>query len=321
LTHTGITVKELVPRPDLLVSAGWLCDIAGETDALIEQTLGIPTVYMDGVIDWQNDEFPDIGRKQVDYAGAQLRKVKDKIQEVIGAELTDEILNAGNADMGKLLFNYQTLLQLVGKADPLPISMNNLDLAYAMFYTPLRDRSEADEAIMKLVMEVKALVDRGEGVLPKGAPKVYCLIRNYVDPSITAMIQDTGLNPCVMMADYLLPNCLQRIAESGRTDPCELMVEGVFRIGQLVVQGSGPADYIPRCCEDFNVDGCIVAYPFNCRLCSVIFALKQPLQERGLPTLIMEADEYDTRQYSAAAMRTRVEAFSEMLRAKKAALV
>jgi hypothetical protein len=321
LTHTGIIAKGLVPKPDLIVSAGWLCDIAGECDAMIEAQFGVPTVFMDGCIDWQNDDFPWIGDKQVKYAGAQLRKVKERIEEVIGIEVDDETLNAGNSDMGKLFFNYQTLLQLVGKADPLPISMTNLDLAYAMFYTPLKYRSEADEAIMTLVKEVKPLVDRGEGFLPKGAPKVYVVARNYVDPSITWMIQECGLNPCVMMADYLLPTCMSRILEAGRTDPCELMTEGVYRIGQLVVQGSGPADYIPNCCKDFNVDGCIINYPFNCRLISVIFGLKKPLQEAGILTLTMEADEYDTRQYSAASMRTRVEAFAEMLKMKKAGLL
>ena len=70
-----------------------------------------------------------------------------------------------------------------------------------------------------------------------------------------------------------------------------------------------------------KVDGCIIDYPFNCRLCSVIFGLKKPLAEMGIPTLVMEADEYDTRQHSAASMRTRVEAFAELLKAKKAALV
>ena len=317
LTHTGIIAKGLIPKPDLLVSAGWLCDIAGECDAMVEQMFDIPTVFMDGCIDWQNDDFPWIGDKQVKYAGAQLRKVKERIEEVIGVKVSDEILNAGNGDMGKLFFNYQTLLQLVGKADPLPIAMTNLDLAYAMFYTPLKYRAEADQAIMTLVREVKPLVDQGKGVLPKGAPKVYCLIRNYVDPSISWMLHECGLNPCVMMADYLLPTCIPRIAEAGRTDPCELMVEGVYRIGQLVIQGSGPADYIPRCCEDFKVDGCIIAYPFNCRLGSVVFALKKPLAAMGIPTLVVEADEYDTRQYSAAALRTRVEAFTELLKAKK----
>jgi benzoyl-CoA reductase/2-hydroxyglutaryl-CoA dehydratase subunit BcrC/BadD/HgdB len=47
---------------------------------------------------------------------------------------------------------------------------------------------------------------------------------------------------------------------------------------------------------------------------------KQYLEkETGLPVLLLDMDLYDNRNYSAAAVQTRLEAFSEMLRARKAA--
>ncbi len=39
----------------------------------------------------------------------------------------------------------------------------------------------------------------------------------------------------------------------------------------------------------------------------------------GLPVLLLDMDLYDDRNYSASALRTRLEAFSEMLWAKKSA--
>ena len=39
----------------------------------------------------------------------------------------------------------------------------------------------------------------------------------------------------------------------------------------------------------------------------------------GVPTLSLEMDVYDSRNYSASALGTRVEAFAEMLRARKTA--
>ena len=41
----------------------------------------------------------------------------------------------------------------------------------------------------------------------------------------------------------------------------------------------------------------------------------------GIPVLALEGDLYDTRDYSAQQLRTRVETFAEMLKAKKAARV
>jgi hypothetical protein len=41
-------------------------------------------------------------------------------------------------------------------------------------------------------------------------------------------------------------------------------------------------------------------------------------ESTGVPTLCLENDIYDPRSYSAAAMRTRVETFAQMLKARKA---
>ena len=46
--------------------------------------------------------------------------------------------------------------------------------------------------------------------------------------------------------------------------------------------------------------------------------LKQWVEENmGIPTMALETDNFDTRSYSAEALRTRVETFADMLRARK----
>jgi benzoyl-CoA reductase/2-hydroxyglutaryl-CoA dehydratase subunit BcrC/BadD/HgdB len=42
-------------------------------------------------------------------------------------------------------------------------------------------------------------------------------------------------------------------------------------------------------------------------------------KELGVPVLVLEGDCYDTRNYSASQLRTRVETFAELLRSAKAA--
>ena len=71
--------------------------------------------------------------------------------------------------------------------------------------------------------------------------------------------------------------------------------------------------------EDFNLDGSIWGYQFNCRpLAQPSHLLPRLVEEKtGKPTLSLEMDYYDSRSYSAASMRTRVETFAEMLRARK----
>jgi benzoyl-CoA reductase/2-hydroxyglutaryl-CoA dehydratase subunit BcrC/BadD/HgdB len=65
----------------------------------------------------------------------------------------------------------------------------------------------------------------------------------------------------------------------------------------------------------------IYNYQFSCRplACNSKLLKVHIEKERGLPTLLLDMDFYDDRNYSAAALRTRLEAFAEMLKARKAA--
>ena len=61
---------------------------------------------------------------------------------------------------------------------------------------------------------------------------------------------------------------------------------------------------------------------YNCRpVASTSHLLKQFVEkETGIPVLSLEFDGYDSRNYSAESMRTKVETFAEMLRARKASV-
>jgi len=77
---------------------------------------------------------------------------------------------------------------------------------------------------------------------------------------------------------------------------------------------------VQRCAQavqDLHADGFI----FNCRpLAQPSHFLKKWIEENlGIPTLSLEADNYDSRAYSAEALKTKVETFAEILRARKAA--
>lgn len=74
--------------------------------------------------------------------------------------------------------------------------------------------------------------------------------------------------------------------------------------------------------EDLNIDGMLWSYPFSCRPSALpSHLLKKWVEENtGIPTLSLEMDAYDSRSYSAAALRSRVEPFADMLRARKASV-
>jgi benzoyl-CoA reductase/2-hydroxyglutaryl-CoA dehydratase subunit BcrC/BadD/HgdB len=69
-----------------------------------------------------------------------------------------------------------------------------------------------------------------------------------------------------------------------------------------------------------SLDGVIFNYQFNCRpSAQTSHSLKKWVEEHtSIPVLPLEGDLYDSRSYSASAMRTRVETFAEMLKSRKA---
>ena len=316
-THVGAIAKEVVPMPDLIVSSGWYCDQPAEADQLLHELYGIPVVYLDGCLDWNWGEWPELGTRQIKYTAGNWAKVKQKVEEVIGCEIPYEAERQGLRDNAKFYYNFNTLVELVGRADPQPVSQTEVDLVYWMTYTPFRHRDEANEAIIALCEEVKERIAQGKGILPKGAPHIYFALRVAVDPAILKMVEGTGLAPSIIFVDWLIPQIERQKTRSVATP--EKVMEGLYRRGPLC-SASGCVDYIVEYCKDWKVDGAIICYPYSCRPYTIPpLMVKRAITERlGIPAMVLEGDAYDSRQYSAGALRTRVEAFAEVLKMTKA---
>jgi benzoyl-CoA reductase/2-hydroxyglutaryl-CoA dehydratase subunit BcrC/BadD/HgdB len=316
-TSIGAITTGRIPKPDLVCAPGWLCDQPAEYLQVLQEVYDIPVVYHDGCLDWQYGEWPNLGMRQVKYSGASLRKVKQKVEEVAEIELSDDALNKGFQDLTGTYFNFQTIVEMMGKADPQPISQSNLELAYFTFYTVLQDRSRATNGMTTLIREIKQRITEGKGVVPKGAPRIFNCMRFPVDHAMMRMIEDTGLNVCVCLADKMLPGSLDNLQS---TDACDLMIEAVYNLGGPLIDWCGIEGFETTVAKYFNVDGVIQGYPKACRLASAPFMMRDKFSEKmDLPVLTLEYDGYDNREYTAGQLKTRVETFAEMLKMRKAA--
>jgi hypothetical protein len=316
-THVGALITGLIPKPDLLISPGYLCDIPVEADQLVKEEYGIPVAYIDGCLDWQWGLWPEIPQREIQYGLKRLRQVQKTMGDVAGGALTDEGVNVGFTEIMKIYYNFQPLVAMMAKADPQPTSQTSLDLIFWMTNTPMRHRDEINEAIMILTKEVKERIDKGYGVVPKGAPRIFTAWRIAVDQGVLRMMEDVGLNLSVVCIDWLSPHDYKLTS----TDPLSILLEATYRKG--VCSSSGAVAYDVEICKTFDLDGAIITYPYSCRLCAIPPIMKKKViqEECGIPAMVLEADVYDTRQYSPASLRTRVEAFAELLRAKKAVTV
>jgi benzoyl-CoA reductase/2-hydroxyglutaryl-CoA dehydratase subunit BcrC/BadD/HgdB len=292
--------------------------MGSKADELLRERYGHQTVYVDGSMDSRWGEYPGYQPQRVEFLGAQLNKLFDRVKEILGIEVTRDAWDKAMSVSRQLYSSISQLDELM-KADPMPVSGAGIGLAtWLSSGSTGKAMLEGPEAIAILTQEIRKRVEEGVGVVEKGAPRVMTLISHYSDPSITRMMENAGLAVCTTLFSAPPPKAKFKTTY---TTLGEEIAEREMRIG-IYHSSYGIVKRCAQAVKDLNIDGVIWNYLFNCRpLAQTSHFLKKWVEENtGIPTLSLEIDNYDSRSYSAAALRTRVETFAEMLRAKKASV-
>jgi hypothetical protein len=313
--YTGAIDMGILPKPDLALGSGWFCDQAAETEEMMHEIYGFEIFYLDGVNDWDWGSWPNLDERAVKYSANTIRLALERVKEVGGFETNEEQLKEGFKYVAKWLYAMQNITRMISAADPQPISQANVNLPYLLWAIATEYRTEAVEAIATMVREVKRKIDSGEGVVPKGAPRVYLALRPNVDVMPIRMIEELGLCLPTVFVDWLCP---QELTKSKYTDMLEKIAEGLYRRPQLC-SASASLEYWNTLVKDFNMDAAIISYAYNCRPWAIppIMAKRDIQQELGVPAIVLETDGYDTRNYSAQQLRTRLESFAEVVKMNK----
>ncbi|MFC2027290.1 2-hydroxyacyl-CoA dehydratase [Chloroflexota bacterium] len=308
--HVGAIAKELIPKPDLILTSAYICDQAAEADQLLENWYGLPVAYLDGCLDWQWGD--GTGTRQVEYVSKKLDKMRTKIEEVTGRDLSEEAAKAGIKDMATNFNYFKQLTQLMTQADPQPISQANLDLVYLALFTPIQHRAELNEATRLLVKELSQVIKDGKGVVPKGAPRIYITFRHANQPQVYKTIQDMGLATPICMLDWLPP---RPEGEAQFSEPIHRIVQAIYRSAPVCSSFSN-VRYNVEVCKAHKVNGIIIFFPFSCRPFAINpLMIRQAIQnELGIPAIVMEYGGYDYRDYPAEQMKTRIETFAELVK-------
>jgi len=309
--------KGIIPVPDMVLTSSYYCDMGSKTDELLHERYGHPAAYVDGSMDSRWGEFPSYLPERVDFLGGQIEKALDRVKDILGVEVTEEARYEGASRSREVFGALSELVELMKKADPQPISIVTVELVRRLTNGSASRRIMIDgpKAIAILNQEVKERVDKGIGVVEKGAPRTMIFVGHFSDPSIMRMIENSGLSVPVTLLAFLAAKALKATPFISGEILAEVeMGRGTFHSAYgLAKQAAGAA-------QDSNVDGVIWNYLFHCRPLSLPSHLLKHFieKETGIPVLSLEFDLADSRSYSAEALRTRVETFADMLRAKKA---
>ncbi len=313
--YTGAIDMGILPKPDLAIGSGWFCDQAAETEEMMSELYNYEIFYLDGLNEWQWNEWPDLNERAVQYSANTIRLALKRLKEITGIETTNAQLKEGFKYVARWLYGMQNITRMIGTADPQPISQANVNLPYGLWAIATEYRERAVEGLSDMVREVKRKIDAGEGVVPKGAPRVYLALRTNVDTTPIRMVEELGLCLPTVFVDWLCP---QELTKSKYEDPVDKIAEGLYRRPQLC-SADASMTYWKTVCKDWNMDAAIMFFAYNCRPWAIppIMAKKEIQEELGIPCIVLEGDSYDTRNYNAQQLRTRLESFAEIVKMNK----
>jgi len=317
--YVGLLALGLIPKPDILVSCGFLCDTAPKTADLLQELLGIPTYCYDTCKDIETMDDPN-EKQVIGLAVSSLRGLAKRLQDVVGLEITDnmlwEVMDAGR-DFGAASLKLDTL---IASSDPLPIGSTHQALFYRFGGTSfnIENLPGQVDAINTLYHEVQERVDKGFGVVEKGAPRIFCTQPpSETDPRLEHLLDEMGIAN-IASENRLFPPDGRRSPNRARPkDPYESLCSNLYTSMYQTPKGRIPA--LIGFCKQIKVDGVLDRYHVGCRSAALDAMLIRSAitKELGIPVLLLDWENFDPRVYDHEQYERRFEAFKTMMLQRK----
>lgn len=307
----GLFALDLIPKPDLLITSGLLCETAPKTTDLLHELYNIPTYSINTCHDREYSEYPAATKRIVGLAAQSLRRLTERVQEAVGFEITGDMLREEIDASSELARALSKLDSLIESSDPLPVSANHQILWRFLGLLPLSTDSMADaiDAINTLYEELQERVDKGLGVVEKGTPRILALLPpSHVDPRPDHLVSELGM--AIVASDF---GCLASDVGIPQ-DPYEIVA--------LQALQDSPFHSLRRripliieLCKRLNIDGVIDRFHIGCRtVVGDALLIKEAItKELGIPVLLLERDDFDPRPYNHEQYKRRLEVFKTML--------
>jgi benzoyl-CoA reductase/2-hydroxyglutaryl-CoA dehydratase subunit BcrC/BadD/HgdB len=314
-TLVGLINLGLISKPDLLVTSGQLCDTAPKTIDLIQELYGIPTYYYDACQDREFRDYPD-DRRMMALAAKSLRRVALKVQEVVGFEITDDMLGETIDARGGLATAMKNIHSLMESSDPLPLSATHDMLCHAVGTLPRgkSDNGELEAVLNTILGEMQYRVGKGVGAVAKGAPRILSINPHHMaDPRLEHLLGEIGIAMVSSETGFF--------ALRGERDPDGEKPSDPYEKLSLVLRTSlaqsltARAAIIVEVCRRLNLDGVLNKYHVGCRMGAAdAMLLKDAITKQlGIPVLSMEWEGFDPRAYNEEQYRRRLELFKDVL--------
>ncbi len=300
------------PKPDLLICCNNICGTVTKWYQELQRIFDVPLVFIDAPYQYGEDR-----PEAIDYMEAQLKEMMDTIAEVTGKPFDqdkfDETLTLSERAV-ELWRDIQELL----RHRPAPMNSFDTFIHLAPIVT-LRGTQECIEYYETLLAEMEGRIEQGIAAVPGEKfrlgwdnlaiwYKVKFLADKFAEHGAALVVSTYPENFCYRSPDRDENNRLRCFARD--------------YLGGYINHG---LDYRERelaeMAEKFTLDGFVMHSNRSCRAYSFgQYELAQRLEDKlGIPSLMLEADQSDTRMWSDEQVATRIDAFMESLAARQPA--
>jgi len=295
--------------PDLLIICVNSCHTRPKWWRIMERHYNVPTFIFEApTIPW-NMRRNNIDPHYIDFIVAQMKDMVAFVEKHTGKKLDIAKLQEAIywGDRASMLINEIYDLR---KAKPCPVGAE--DMVTALFpIIVLRGTKTAANFYEKMLLEVQNRVAKGEGVLNN--EKLRLFIDN-IPPWYTKGIYNYfhKFNGVSVAESYTTNFCWQARMDPER--PFESLAYSTIA-NWLNISFMEKGEDLLQTVKDYDIDGAVFLVNKSCKVYtgSNTYLANLIQRELNIPSLVIEADQTDPRDYADAQIKLRIDAFMEML--------
>lgn len=299
-----------LPKPDMLICCNNICGTVLKWYEIQARYFNVPLFILD--TPFCHTQFTDEARK---YVRRQMEEYIVFLEEVCKKKMDHDRM----MEVGKLSVEGQRLWQAVldtAMNKPAPLSAFDAFFHLALIVT-LRGTKQAVDYYTGLLAEMKQRIADGIGAV---ANEKYRLLWDNIPVWYrTKWLSDkfAAADACLVADTYTSAWCgaLKYIDEDNFLTS---MAEGYSRI-YLNIGIDEMASEVIKMIDKYSADGLVMHSNRSCKPYSFgqLDIQRIVREERGLPSLMIEADMVDERFFSESQIETRIDAFMEIVKERK----
>jgi benzoyl-CoA reductase/2-hydroxyglutaryl-CoA dehydratase subunit BcrC/BadD/HgdB len=299
-----------LPEPDLLLSFGGGCVPAMKIFHILEDRFPEAKVY--------TADLPQVAAEQVaghhvKYAVSEMHRLIDFLTETTGRHLDMDRLRETVA-----LSNQASVLwdEIMAYRSCIPSPFSAAEIGIMFVMVTRQGTKEAVDFLTRVRDEVRERAEKKIGVIDQEQVRLFW---DNIPPwyNLGLLKSFEKMNGVVVAETYSSAWSIRL----DQADPIEALARKSLLSYSLVscVSIKKRKENVLKACREYAIDGAVLHRNKSCAPITLgQMDIKRALEEElGIPSVIIDGDHMDERNFSQAQFDTRVEAFMEMLKHKK----